>query len=50
MDLPDTVRLEEEYPFIVGTQLPTLYCPILVAFAEHELSLAAYRLDDAMVS
>ena len=49
IDLPDTVYTEE-YPFSAGMQAPTLYCPILVAFAEHVLSLNVYRLGVAVVS
>ena len=45
MNLPDTVYLEEyEMRPFIGMQLPTLYWSMVIAFAEHELSLDAYLL------
>jgi hypothetical protein len=43
MNIPDTEYIAE-YPSLIGTQLFSLYCPIDVAFAEHELSLESYVL------
>ena len=43
MDLPDTEYIAE-CPSLIGTQLFSLYCPIVVAFAVHDLSLESYVL------
>jgi hypothetical protein len=53
MDLPDTVYLEEydnkPYKLTAGMQLPALYWSMVIAFAEHELSLDAYVLSVCVV-